>query len=192
MTKRDHIVQAADALFYERGFEHTSFADIADAVQMSRGNFYYHFKTKDDILDAVIDLRLDRTRAMFAQWEAEVDSPQERIRLFAEILIRNQAKIMKHGCPVGTLCMELAKLEHAAQDGANAILALFRDWLRDQFARMGRRKDADALALHLLVRSQGVATLAQALRDPAFVRQEVDQMVAWVCSCAPPAARGRS
>jgi AcrR family transcriptional regulator len=191
MTKRDHIVQAADALFYERGFEHTSFADIADAVQMSRGNFYYHFKTKDEILDAVIALRLDRTRAMFAQWEAEVDSPQERIRLFAEILVRNQAKIMKHGCPVGTLCMELAKLEHAAQDGANAILDLFREWLRGQFARMGRRKDADALALHLLVRSQGVATLAQALRDPAFVRQEVDQMVAWVRSCVPSTARAR-
>ena len=45
---RDQIVQAADRLFYRQGYEHTSFSDIADAVQISRGNFYYHFKTKDE------------------------------------------------------------------------------------------------------------------------------------------------
>ncbi len=191
MTTRESIVQAADALFYERGFEHTSFADIAEAVQISRGNFYYHFRTKDEILEAVIAARTERTQDMLAQWEAEADGPQERIRLFAEILIRNQTKIMRYGCPVGTLCMELAKLGHGAQDGANAILDLFRTWLRLQFEQMGRKKDADALALHLLVRSQGVATLAQALRDEQFVEQEVAQVMAWVQSC-PPAIKRRA
>ena len=63
-STRDRIVEAADALFYQRGFERTSFADIADSVRLSRGNFYYHFKTKDDILDAVIALRATRTQAM--------------------------------------------------------------------------------------------------------------------------------
>lgn len=189
MTTRESIVQAADALFYERGFEHTSFADIAEAVQISRGNFYYHFRTKDEILEAVIAARTERTQDMLAQWEAEADGPQERIRLFAEILIRNQTKIMRYGCPVGTLCMELAKLGHGDQDGANAILDLFRTWLRRQFEQIGRKKDADALALHLLVRSQGVAMLAQALRDEQFVEQEVAQIMDWVQSCAPAIKR---
>ncbi|HSX63230.1 MAG TPA: helix-turn-helix domain-containing protein, partial [Pseudoxanthomonas sp.] len=49
---RDHIVEAADQLFYQQGYERTSFSDIAEAVQISRGNFYYHFKSKDEILDA--------------------------------------------------------------------------------------------------------------------------------------------
>lgn len=189
MTTRNTIVQAADALFYDHGFAYTSFADIAGAVDLSRGNFYYHFKTKDDILDAVIAERLARTRAMLLQWEADGETPQERIGLFVEILLRNQAKIMQNGCPVGTLCTELAKLDHAARHGANAILDLFRVWLRHQFAEMGRDKDADALALHLLARSQGVAMLAQALRDEAFVRHEVEEMLAWVRSCAVVRAR---
>ncbi|MGI9514997.1 MAG: TetR/AcrR family transcriptional regulator, partial [Anderseniella sp.] len=47
MGTRDHIVAAASQLFYRQGYEHTSFADIAGAVRISRGNFYYHFKTKD-------------------------------------------------------------------------------------------------------------------------------------------------
>lgn len=67
---RDHIVAAADPLFYRQGFEHTSFAAIADAVQISRGNFYYYFKSKDKILDAVIhsvalSLFCRRTNPMF-------------------------------------------------------------------------------------------------------------------------------
>ncbi|MEW8341923.1 MAG: TetR family transcriptional regulator, partial [Candidatus Thiodiazotropha taylori] len=40
---RQQIVEAADDLFYRQGFEHTSFADIAKVVSISRGNFYHHF-----------------------------------------------------------------------------------------------------------------------------------------------------
>ncbi|MCW5653594.1 TetR/AcrR family transcriptional regulator [Hydrogenophaga sp.] len=181
-TTRDQIVDAADQLFYEQGFEHTSFAHIADAVRISRGNFYYHFKTKDEILDAVIAARMERTRQMLAQWAQQGDTPQARIAAFIDILARNRDKIMRHGCPVGTLCAEMAKLGHAAgQEGANQILALFGDWLARQFGQMGHRKpQARALALHLLARSQGVATLTNAFQDPAFVRHEVAQMHAWL------------
>ena len=63
-STRQRIVEAADELFYRQGYEHTSFADIADSVRISRGNFYHHFKSKDDILDAVIALRLATTRDM--------------------------------------------------------------------------------------------------------------------------------
>ena len=63
-STRERIVDAADRLFYERGYEPTSFADIANAVEISRGNFYHHFKSKDDILHAVIELRLEKTRGM--------------------------------------------------------------------------------------------------------------------------------
>jgi len=145
-STRDQIVAAADQLFYQQGFETTSFADIAQAVQISRGNFYYHFKTKDDILDAVIELRLANTRAMLTQWEQSGESPVARIKCFIRILMVNQAKILLYGCPVGTLTTELAKLNHDALPEANQVFTLFRDWLRGQFVQLGRKKDADALA----------------------------------------------
>ena len=181
---RDQIVEAADRLFYRQGYEHTSFSDIADAVQISRGNFYYHFKTKDEILDAVIGARLANTREMLEQWEIEGDRPEDRIRSFIHILIANRADIKRYGCPVGTLCSELAKLGHASQAEANKLFTLFRTWLRRQFTLLGREADADALAMHLLARSQGVATLANAFHDEKFIRQEVKQMCDWLQSCA--------
>jgi TetR/AcrR family transcriptional repressor of nem operon len=187
-TTRDHIIDAADRLFYERGYEHTSFADIASAVNISRGNFYYHFKSKDEILAAVIDLRLANTQRMLERWEVSGEHPADRILSFIHILIENPARIMLYGCPVGTLCAELAKLDHASQPEANKLFALFAAWLGRQFTALGREADANALAMHLLARSQGVATLAQAFRDEAFIRREVEYMSEWLRSCAAGAA----
>lgn len=179
-TTRARIVEAADRLFYRQGFERTSFADIAAAVRISRGNFYFHFKTKDAILDAVIEARLAATRAMLDQWELRGATPASRIARFIDILLANRADIERYGCPVGTLCSELAKLNHAAQGEANALFTLFRTWLARQFALLGRAADADALAMHLLMRSQGVATLANAFADEAFIRAEVRAMHDWL------------
>jgi len=179
---RGRIVEAADRLFYRQGYEHTSFSDIADAVKISRGNFYYYFKTKDEILDAVIGARLASTSDMLERWEVEGKRPADRIRSFIGILIANRADIKRYGCPVGTLSTELAKLDHGSQGEANRLFTLFRTWLRRQFALLGRTEDADALAMHLLARSQGVATLASAFRDEEFIRQEVALMHDWLRS----------
>lgn len=181
-SKRDHIVECADQLFYQQGFEHTSFADIADAVKISRGNFYYHFKSKNEILDAVINKRLADRQLMMEKWEVEGETPEKRIRSFINILVVNRHKIKNYGCPIGTLSSELAKLNHTSQSGANELFTLFRDWLRRQFTLLGRKADADQLAMHLLARSQGVATLLNAFHDETFVRQEVKQMYDWLSS----------
>ena len=50
---RQRIVDAADSLFYRRGYNQTSFQDISDATGIRRGNFYYYFKTKYEILESV-------------------------------------------------------------------------------------------------------------------------------------------
>lgn len=182
-TTRDEIVETADRLFYQRGYEHTSFADIANAVQISRGNFYHHFKSKDEILDAVIDLRLANTQSMLDRWEREGASPKDRIRSYIHIVIANQSKIKLHGCPVGTLCAELAKLNHASKAEAKQVFALFRKWLRKQFESLGCKSNADELAMRVLAWSQGVATMLNAFQDEKFVSQEVAYMDDWLDSC---------
>jgi TetR/AcrR family transcriptional regulator, transcriptional repressor for nem operon len=177
---RQQIVQAADDLFYRQGFEHTSFADIAKVVNISRGNFYYHFKTKDEILDAVIKTRLDRTQHMLTDWEEAGATPKDRIKSYLRILLTNWSMIKDFGCPVGTLCTELAKLNHVSRKDANKVFTLFRQWLNNQFAQIGHAKDADALAMHVLSWSQGVATLGNAFDDYKYVKQEVDNMCDWL------------
>lgn len=180
INTRDFIIASADRLFYEKGFDVTSFADIAQVVKISRGNFYYHFKTKDEILAAVIESRLTKTQAMLDAWEAGSESPKSRLLSFANILIANQTPIMRYGCPVGTLCMELAKLQHASRSEASKLFLLFHDWLKRQFSLLGYPNEAERHAMHLLMLSQGVATLANTFKDEAFIRREVDRIHRWL------------
>jgi len=122
---------------------------------------------------------------MLDSWTTSAQTPAGRLRCFAEMLIRNRKDIQRYGCPVGTLCAELTKLEHPAQEDAGMIFGQFRTWLRDQFETLGRQGDADALAMHLLSRSQGIAALANAFRDESFIRHEVELIENWLQSLLP-------
>ncbi|MCC8934513.1 TetR/AcrR family transcriptional regulator [Rhizobium sp. 'Codium 1'] len=177
---REMIVATADDLFYRRGFDHTSFADIATAVGISRGNFYHHFKSKDDILEAVIMKRLADRAGMTARWERQAPDPAGRIESFIDLLLVNGEKIREHGCPIGTLASELAKLAHPAQPDAVRLFTLFREWLAIQFSALGQVEKADQLALELLSRSQGAATLYNAFQDRDFLAREVAAMKFWL------------
>ena len=53
-ARREEILDAAEKLFAAKGFDNTSTGDILDAVGIARGTLYYHFKSKEDILDGVI------------------------------------------------------------------------------------------------------------------------------------------
>ncbi len=53
--RRHEILDAAEALFGEKGFDGTSTNDILAAVGIARGTLYYHFKSKEDIMDALIE-----------------------------------------------------------------------------------------------------------------------------------------
>ncbi|GIN08592.1 TetR family transcriptional regulator [Shouchella clausii] len=53
--RKNEILDAADELFGEKGFEGTSTKDILEKVGIARGTLYYHFKSKEAIMDALID-----------------------------------------------------------------------------------------------------------------------------------------
>lgn len=53
--RKSEILDAAERLFAGKGFDQTSTNDILDEVGIARGTLYYHFKSKEDILDAMIE-----------------------------------------------------------------------------------------------------------------------------------------
>jgi len=57
--RRNEILDAAEELFNQKGFDGTSTNDILEKVGIARGTLYYHFKSKEDIMDALIDRMTD-------------------------------------------------------------------------------------------------------------------------------------
>ncbi len=53
--RRNELMDAAQLLFLSKGYGNTAVSDIVKQVNVAQGTFYYHFKSKADILDAVVD-----------------------------------------------------------------------------------------------------------------------------------------
>ena len=53
--RKNEILDVAERLFCSKGFDNTSTNDILNEIGIARGTLYYHFKSKEDILDAMIE-----------------------------------------------------------------------------------------------------------------------------------------
>ena len=53
IERRDQIIEAAERLFYEKGYEQTSVQDVLDALSLSKGGFYHYFQSKIELLEGV-------------------------------------------------------------------------------------------------------------------------------------------
>ena len=58
-VRKNEILDAAGILFSEKGYDNTSVTDIMNAVGIAKGTLYHHFKSKEDIMDALIKRQTD-------------------------------------------------------------------------------------------------------------------------------------
>ena len=177
---RAGIVGCANRLFYEHGYEGTSFSDIVDASGLHRGNIYHYFKSKDEILQAVVEQRLEEFRGLLAQWERTHATPKARLLAFVDMITGRQAELVEYGCPIGSLNTELGKDRRDLQLAARALFDLFRDWLAARFVELGKHAEAKTLALHLLGRAQGIAVIAHVYQDKRLLKRETGELEAWI------------
>ncbi len=181
-ANRQRIVEAADRLFYSRGYNQTSFSDISDETGIPRGNFYYYFKTKEDILTAVVESRVAMFSDILRQCEQSSDHPLERLLALLNIPIRNEREVLQYGCPIGTLSTELTKEQDqdVAVSKLTAVFDVMRDWCIKQFSALGFDHQAGDLALDLLARMQGVILIASVYNDSRFLRRSIEELEAWI------------
>ena len=185
-SKQGKIVEAANLLFYQQGYDHTSFSQIAQAAEIPRGNFYYYFKTKDDILQAVVEYRLESIENNIRLWTKELSEPLPRLKRFVQMVRNSADDVVRYGCPIGSLGTELGKSYPELQEKALRMFDLFRDWLKPEFAKLGYADLADQYTLHLISRMQGIVTMAHLYGDQAFLLREADLLDAWLDSLGTP------
>ena len=179
---RKQVVKAADQLFYQKGYNLTSFSDIASASKIPRGNLNYYFKTKDEVLTAVIQYRLAEMQQMLCSWENKYKTPLARLQRYAQIVSNVQKEVVHYGCPMGTLNMELGKVQNDLQVVALKQFEVFQHWLKKQFQAMGHSKNAAELTMRLMVRTQGIAAMAYINHDKRLIQKEVKEVSLWLKS----------
>jgi AcrR family transcriptional regulator len=178
--KRERLVSAAGDLLHRQGAQATTLAEIAEAAQVPPGNVYYYFKTRDDLVGAVIESRAAGIAALLQSLEQE-PGPRARLRALAATWNDQRGRVAAHGCPIGSLATELSKHDHGLDEQAARLLATLIEWAGSQFRQMGRA-DAPDLAVTLICGIQGAALLANTLHHPVLLSREVRRLQEWIDS----------
>ena len=177
-SKRERLVESARALFHEQGVHRTTLAEVAERADVPLGNVYYYFKTKDELVGAVLGCYKEQAAALIDGF-GRGRTPQTRLKA----LIRNwddmRDAVAEHGCPMGSICSELDKLDGGLDREAAAVLQTIIDWAEGQFRQLGRR-DARDLALSLFAGVQGAALLANTFRDPTILTRQGRHLERWI------------
>jgi AcrR family transcriptional regulator len=98
--RRNEILDAADELFGQKGFDGTSTNDILEKVGIARGTLYHHFKSKEDIMDALIDRYsdglLDAAQVIAADKTIPVVERMIRVVMAMNLSGGSSKEIMEH------------------------------------------------------------------------------------------------
>ena len=181
IDKRTRLIEAANKLVQQQGFNQTTLADIALEAKVPLGNVYYYFKTKEEIGHALIEHRTDCSCNQLSEWDK---LPEPRKRLLAAItsVADNREMLAQSGCPIGSLCQELHKEGGPLADKAAGTFSALLDWLEAQFRLLGMGKESSGHALHLLSALQGASLLTNAFNDPTLTLRETARLKQWVNS----------
>ena len=109
--KRQHILEAADECFQRNGFRGATIGDICAAARMSPGHLYHYFDSKEAIIEAIFESRLERATAVVG----EVTPNDDLITALCEWLVQRMKEVRARGSSLG--------LEMSAESARNPTIA---------------------------------------------------------------------
>jgi TetR/AcrR family transcriptional repressor of nem operon len=121
---RAAILQKGLQLIYERGFYNTSLDELLAAIPITKGSFYHHFRSKDDMGLAIIaEVLQPAMHDLFDAHVQDAHTPVASILGFLRALLF-QAPDLKpeFGCPIGNLSQELANAGHVFREALTTAL----------------------------------------------------------------------
>jgi AcrR family transcriptional regulator len=182
---RQRIVLAAMELFWEKGYQSTSVADLLQRAGVHSGSLYHYFPGKQDVLIAVLDMYLSGIDQMLLSpaW-SHVPDPIDKI--FALLAKYREAIVSTHctyGCPIGSLALELHEPDPPVRERLAANFSAWTDsiqgCLRAAAPRLPRDVDVPALATFILTTMEGGVMLARTYRDVARFDAAVAELRAY-------------
>ncbi len=171
---RERILRAAMALFRRHGFHNTSLAQILEKANVTKGGFYFHFKSKEELGFAV----LQRTKNFWmknviATISHEPDA-RSQIRRMVEIMTQMYRGDIFHGCAL--LAVLTAEMMESKNEFASRIKSILKEWqnsivvILEQAKMEGLiREDADTESVALLLIGCCQGTTMMGHLDPEAV-----------------------
>ncbi|EHR53094.1 transcriptional regulator [Saccharomonospora marina XMU15] len=181
----DTVLQRALELFWERGYEATSMADLVEHLGVARASIYATFGGKRELYLKALDRYLRAQDPGVVERLSQPGPVLPAVRALVESYVADSLSDERHrGCMVVNAAVELAPRDRQVARGVQTswdtletalVSALMR--ARSQ-GEISGEQDPRALARFLLVMLQGIRVLGRADPDPARLRDAAEQAMA--------------
>jgi AcrR family transcriptional regulator len=168
----------------QKGFAGTSLDEIIAASNITKGGFFYHFNSKDDL---AVHLMLKYQRddaaffnALFDRADELTEDPLQQMLIFLKLLSEAMAEVQKNhpGCLVATFTSANQTVNQEVRDVTAECLLAWRELFREKLGRIKDKYpndiDIDTLADMLSTIIEGGIIVALALSDTRIL---VDQIL---------------
>lgn len=164
---RQRIVEAARKLWKSKGFSGASVDKVMEEAGLTRGGFYAHFKSKDDLLLAVLnEAKLSDGLSLLKS--QGVGDRQKQIAFVLDWYLGLEHKNRpEDGCPLTALTQEIPRIGEAPKEKIDEMVAGFASWLSQ-----GDQNENGYAALSMMV---GAMTLARACHDEEISKKLLSQ-----------------
>lgn len=170
---RDALLSAAQTLILSKGFPATRVDEVCEAAEVTKGSFYHHFKSKDDLAAALVEHYFTALTATLCEgsWQAKKD-PVERLSGFLDHTTKvMRGPLLRGGCLLGSFALDLSEthpeIRAAIEERFNQLVQVLEPTLRAALKQQGVSAGVSAgtLARQFVSVLQGSIVLAKAYDD---------------------------
>ncbi|MFZ5909160.1 MAG: TetR/AcrR family transcriptional regulator [Chloroflexota bacterium] len=172
--RKDQIMNAAEEIFSKKGFSDARMDDIAEETGLSKGTLYLYFKSKDDLIVAILDRLFQREFKTFEKLDLASVSATDAIRVFVETTAKD-IKIMIRLLPITYEFMGLAFRNKFVQKAFKTYFNRYMDILVPIIQHgidAGEFRPADARGIAIAIGAILEGTLLLWVYDNSLVEPE--------------------
>jgi len=181
---REKILRTADELFYLHGYNATGLDAIIGAAGVTKGNFYYYFKSKELLAVEVIEWHFDKVQAeVRSALAGKRIGPLERLFTVLDVILqRHKAQYEKGnicGCFFGNFTLELSTDSHLVRKKLDSVFSRYRQLfsgLLDEAMQLGeidKHLEPEDEAETILSLVEGALLLDKARQAPKALEQAI-------------------
>jgi TetR/AcrR family transcriptional repressor of nem operon len=184
-TTRDGIISVAARLILVKGYNSTSVDDILRETGIGKGNFYYYFKSKEDLGYAILDraIRSFVERTLEPCFSDPDGDRLKQVRCFLDRLLETQReRNCVGGCPMGNLASELSDVHEGFRARLTEVFTLWRTRLTQALEEGRARGEVSAgcrpaaTAQFLVASLEGAILMTKVSRDIGVMEQCVNEL----------------
>lgn len=185
---KQRIVHEAFKLFYENGFTSTSINDVMKATKMTKGAFYHHYKSKQQLALEVIQLKIQQR--VYDGMINPLEKPGNAIEILENTFL-NRIKSFpmynkKNGCPMNNFINEIGNYETSYQLALKSIIEKWKSALViliEKGKEQGNIKNeipSEAAAIYLISAFEGIRGIRKIYIDDEILDQYISGLSLYI------------